>query len=1010
MENKLFIKYISLLLLIVVSLSLVSSGLLIMTYSQQSQPGPASDQITIRRVELDKVAAEFAAGRLDAYLFAVKPMQLDQFSDLIQRNLVTFVQAPAGLVDFIFNPAPVKTIELEGDQRGKYLPALIGYPQEVITQVYYDPDTNKTYVDICCDGKNINPLALRDVRFALNFAVDRDYVVKTIYRGYAAAMYTYLSPYDPTYVYIADIVAKYMFRYDLDYANRLIENTLTKVGAYKVGGKWYYAGNPITLIFIIRPEDERKEIGDMFAGALEKLGFTINRQYLTFGDALAKVYDTNPIDFQWHIYTEGWGKGALEKYDSGSVNQFCAPWFGYMPGWQTPEWWWYRNDAIDDMGMKIYFGKYKDKAEWESLLRSATDLCIKDSIRAWIATRFDLYPISTQVKGVTYDLGAGLRGIFNYREMYVPGKTSLSLGHLWVYTARTIWNIYGGFTDVYSFDPVGATRDPPTWRHPFNGMPIPFRTPYKVETAGPTGRLEVPPDAIIWDASTGKWVNVRPGSTAVSKVSFDFSKLIGTKWHHGITITWGDVLAHLALWFDLVYNKTKASREPAIALPNKDYFDTIKGYRIIEATKTLEVYVDYFHFSPDYIADYAAVGLSNPAELLYAQNVLVFDLMKYTFSTTASRRYNLPVINLVLSDHASDIKSVAQALAGSIPISLFTLPDGRSYMTADEWRSRVNALVSWIDAHRSAWVSQGPFYLDSFDRDNQVLVLKAFRDPTYPFKLGDWYFGKPLPTQIVKVDVSDLVIGQPFNITITLTGQPPFVVDYLVIEVQTGTLVTSGRATNTSPNVYVISLSPDITTNMKPYYLYRTEILAFSENVALPDFTSISKEATPASAQQFAQSVQKALQELANSTNQRIQELANSTAQQIQSVRQELERSLGQLGTSLSQALQSVSTSLLTSLSDLSKTFSRSVSDLSTAINATNQQFITLSDRVSSLERKVDAVSAGVTQNSQSIDQLSKEVSGVKSDIGSLSTVVYAVLGVAILDLVLVLVLLLRRK
>ncbi|MGC9149053.1 MAG: ABC transporter substrate-binding protein, partial [Sulfolobales archaeon] len=306
----LFIKALSISLLLVIVLSLVSMNLFTLAYSQQTLPGPASDQITIKRVELDKVAAEFAAGRLDAYLFAIKPMQLDQFSDLIQKNLVTFVQAPAGLVDFIFNPAPVKEIALDGDQRGKYLPALIGYPQEVITQVYYDPDTNKTYVDICCDGKNINPLALREVRFALNFAIDRDYVVKSIYRGYAVSMYTYLSPYDPTYVYMADVVAKYMFRYDLDYANGLIESALTKVGAYKVGGKWYYAGSPITLIFIIRPEDERKEIGDMFASALEKLGFTVNRQYLTFGEALSRVYDTNPIDFQWHIYTEGWGKGA----------------------------------------------------------------------------------------------------------------------------------------------------------------------------------------------------------------------------------------------------------------------------------------------------------------------------------------------------------------------------------------------------------------------------------------------------------------------------------------------------------------------------------------------------------------------------------------------------------------------------------------------------------------------------------------------------------------------------
>ncbi|MEM4798967.1 MAG: ABC transporter substrate-binding protein, partial [Sulfolobales archaeon] len=361
---------LALLLLMIVALSISFVTSYTLAQAQQIPPGPASDQITYRRVTIDTVVPEFQKGTLDGYLFAIKPTQLDQFQPLITANIIKFVQAPTGLVDFIFNPAPVKEIALDGDQRGKYLPALIGYPESVITQVYYDPETNKTYVDICCDGKNINPLALQQVRFALNYAIDRDYVVKSIYRGYAAPMYTFLSKYDPDYLLIADIVAKYQFRYDLSYADQLITQALTAVGAYKVGGKWYYAGNPITLTFIIRTEDERKEIGDLFASALESLGFTVNRQYLTFGEALSRVYDSNPTDFLWHIYTEGWGRTAITRYDSGSINQFCAPWYGSMPGWQTPGWWWFRDDVMDEIGMKIYFGQFTSKDERDSLYRS----------------------------------------------------------------------------------------------------------------------------------------------------------------------------------------------------------------------------------------------------------------------------------------------------------------------------------------------------------------------------------------------------------------------------------------------------------------------------------------------------------------------------------------------------------------------------------------------------------------------------------------------------------------
>ncbi|MEZ0290400.1 MAG: ABC transporter substrate-binding protein [Sulfolobales archaeon] len=994
---------LALIFLIALPLSLNFIALYSVVNAQQIPPGPAVDQITYKRVTLDTVVAEFQKGAIDGYLFAIKPTQLDQFQDLIKADIIKFVQAPAGLVDFIFNPAPVKEIALDGDQRGKYLPALTGYPENVITQVYYDPTTNKTYVDICCDGKNINPLALQQVRFALNYAIDRDYIVKTIYRGYASAMYTFLSTYDPDYLTIADVVARYQFRYDLSYASQLIEQALTAVGAYKVGGKWYYAGQPITLIFIIRPEDERKEIGDTFASALEALGFTVNRQYLTFGEALSRVYDSNPTDFLWHIYTEGWGKGALEKYDSGSVNQFCAPWFGYMPGWQTEGWWWFRNDVLDDMGMRIYFGQYKDKSERDSLYRSATELCIKDAIRAWVATRLDLYAVSSKMQGITYDLGAGFRSLFEPREIFIPGKSTLTLGHLWIYTVRTVWNIYGGFSDVYSVDLMRATNDPSTWRHPFSGMPIPFRVSYKVETAGPSGTMKVPSDAFIWDARVGKWVFVPNGTTAISKVSFDMSKLVGTKWHHGITITWGDILAHIAFWFDLVYNSTKATRESAIASVNKPYFDTIKGFRIDEARKVLEVYVDYWHFDPSYIADYAAISIYNPAELLYIQNMLVFDLQKYTFSTTASRKYNLPIINLVLSSHAAAIRD-AISLATKVPSSFFTLPDGKSYMTQDEWNARLQALASWIDAHKSAWISDGPFYLDSFDDQGQVAVLKAFRDPTYPFKKGDWYFGQPTPTQILKIETPRLVIGQPFVVNVTVSGVPPLVVKYVVSEVQTGSIVTVGLASNVSPTRFVIQIPTDITTKLRPYYLYQIQILAFSENVALPDVTTISTEAIPASAEQFNEAMQKALQELASSTAQQISSLANSTAQQISAIRSELESRIGALATSLADALGNVSTSLTKGLTELSTTFGKSIADLSGALNATNQM---LTSQISTLDSRLNSVSSDLSSR---IDSVAKDVSDVRNTVASMTSLVYGVLGLSLVNLVLIIAVLLRRK
>ncbi|MCS6784164.1 MAG: hypothetical protein NZ581_03075, partial [Candidatus Caldarchaeum sp.] len=69
---------------------------------------------------------------------------------------------------------------------------------------------------------------------------------------------------------------------------------MKKLGAEKVAGKWVYRGKPVTLKFIIRIEDERRQMGDSFAVELEKLGFTVERIYLPFGPAIQIIYGTDP--------------------------------------------------------------------------------------------------------------------------------------------------------------------------------------------------------------------------------------------------------------------------------------------------------------------------------------------------------------------------------------------------------------------------------------------------------------------------------------------------------------------------------------------------------------------------------------------------------------------------------------------------------------------------------------------------------------------------------------------
>ncbi|MEM4523309.1 MAG: ABC transporter substrate-binding protein, partial [Nitrososphaeria archaeon] len=455
----------------------------------QTKTGPASDAIVFKRVPREIAHEVLKAGDIDYYLFDLAPSQA-----LALKTVpgITLYYAPTAMVDIVLNPAP------------------------------YKPEENK-----------LNPLSFKEVRFALNYLMNRDYVVNEIYKGFAAPMVTFLSSYDPDYAVIYDIIAKYELGYNFDVADRIINDVLSKAGASKVGGKWMYKGQPIELNFVIRIEDERRQIGDTFASDLEKLGFKVNRLYRPKGQALSMVYLTDPIEHQWDLYTEGWGKSGVDKYDYSTIAQMGAAWVGFMPGWGEPSYWNYENSTIDALTTKIYNGEFKSKEERNQLYRLATEMIIQESIRIWAATSLTLFGAKSDVKGITNDLGSGLRSPFTTREVYITGKSTLNVGHLWVWEETSVWNPIGGHNDVYSVDIWRAVYDPWVWNHPFSGIPLSFRTGYNVKTAGPEGQLDVPSDAFIWDANSQSWKFVGSGVKAKSVVTLDLSKYIWSKWHEG---------------------------------------------------------------------------------------------------------------------------------------------------------------------------------------------------------------------------------------------------------------------------------------------------------------------------------------------------------------------------------------------------------------------------------------------------------------------------------------------
>ena len=750
------------------------------------RPGPASDRILFQSFHVDLAGKAIQAGDMDLYEFSLKTEAARQLQDV---QGVKVYQAPATMISLILNPAPAPEGEL-------------------------------------------NPFSFRDVRVALQYAVDRQFIAQEIYKGLAESMLAQAGPFDYDYLTIYDQLKQEDITYDPEFARQLVTQAMTGAGAVLQDGRWYFDGTPIQLKFIIRVEDERREVGDLIRAELDKLGFTVNATYQSFAPAILTVYGTDPQLFQWHMYTEGWGRGAAERYDYGTINAMAAPWLGNMPGWQEGGFWQYEHQRLDELGKRLFQGDFQNEAERNQLYQEMTDLSVDESVRIWLATIVNSLPVSAEVQGITQDIAAGPKSIWTLREAYVPGRDTLTVGNLWVWTERSTWNPIGGFGDVYSNDIWQNIHDPPLWRDPFTGVPIPFRATYEVATAGPSGKLDVPADAFLWDAEQEAFAPVEAGTRATSKVVFDYSRYFQSKWHNGQPITMADVIYSIYQGFDLAFDEDKSRVEFALAVTSRPFLETVRGIRIVDEDK-LEVYVDYWHFVEDYIAEYAGLsGLSMPWEVLAAMDQLVFEDRRAAYSNTAAQRFSVPWINLVMDNDSRQLRRAILGLRdqGRYPDNVFQVGDV-SLVTPEEAQQRYEATLAWIAEHGMAVISNGPFKLVRFEPPAQFAELEAFRDPTYPFKPGDWYRGAPPAIRFEALESPGIGIGFPATISIGLQGPGQVKVRYLLFDPAIGETLASGEAQRINATQYTVDLPSQTTANLVPG-LYHLFVVASSDQVS----------------------------------------------------------------------------------------------------------------------------------------------------------------------------------
>ena len=64
------------------------------------------------------------------------------------------------------------------------------------------------------DSNILNPFQFREVRYALNYLIDRDFVINEILKGYGSPLIGPFGIYSPEYLNVIDIVESFGFRYN----------------------------------------------------------------------------------------------------------------------------------------------------------------------------------------------------------------------------------------------------------------------------------------------------------------------------------------------------------------------------------------------------------------------------------------------------------------------------------------------------------------------------------------------------------------------------------------------------------------------------------------------------------------------------------------------------------------------------------------------------------------------------------------------------------------------------
>lgn len=637
------------------------------------------------------------------------------------------------------------------------------------------------------DGR-LNPFWNYRIREAMNWLLDRDYIAQVILGGLATPLFVPVNRISTDRArYQATIEAlEAEYAYDLPRARTIISGEMAAMGATMQDGIWHYGGRPVTVIVLIRSEDERRQIGDYVADQLQGVGFAVDRQYKAAAEASPIWLRGNPAEGLFHVYTGGWIITQIPRDLGANFDFYYTPrglaWLA-NPLWQA-----YRpSPEFDQVAEQLSTGNYSSITERDVLFTRALRLAINDtgsgSVRIWLVDRKSFTPRRAGVSIATAPVADPLPAAWPYvarLDGQVGGTLRLGLPSILVEP----WNPVAGTNWVYDTKLFQGTQDYAFLPDPRTGLQRPQRAlsaEVVVQQGLPVTRtldwvglsfapqIEVPADAWVdWDASAQRFITRAEkypgGLTARTKSTVTYrTDLFSTvSWHDGSPLDVADFVLNMILTFDRGKPESPIYDESAVQ-DLDDFLSHFRGVRI-ESLDPLVItnYDDALQLDAELLPkDWWPNYSQGPgAWHNVATGIRAEAAGELAFSSSKADARSIPWMsyNFLIDSRLQDWMD-RSAAEDYVPYS----PTMNAYVSRAEADARWTALQAWYAEYGHFWLGTGPFYLESAYPVTGTLTLR--HNPAFPDAAGRWdtFAAEAMPK--VQVNYPSGAPGSYFNVT-----------------------------------------------------------------------------------------------------------------------------------------------------------------------------------------------------------------------------------------------------